>query len=219
VVEKMARKTKQGLLKISDMAQKADVLVSTIRYYTDIGLLKAAMTTEGGHRLYEEIPTMDRLGKIKKMVAKGMTLPEIQTHIDEEMSTKKILVVDDEPDIVDFIRDLLVIAIPHKLETANDGFSAGRLVQQFQPDLVVLDLLLPGVDGFQVCKAIREDPETKGVKILAVTGYDSPDIRQKILDSGADDYLGKPLDYQQTLDKICKLLGVTAKGAMKKQID
>src|SRR5204863_1285962 len=166
----MTKKSKQGLLKISDMAQKADVLVSTIRYYTDIGLLKAAMTTEGGHRLYEENPTMDRLNKIKKMVAKGMTLPEIQTHIDEEMSTKKILVVDDEPDIVDFIRDLLAGTIPHKLETASDGFLAGKLVQQFSPDLVILDLLLPGVDGFQVCKSIRQDPESKNTKILAVTG-------------------------------------------------
>ena len=212
----MARKARQDLLKISDMAQKADVLVSTIRYYTDIGLLKAAMTTEGGHRLYEEAPTMDRLNKIKKMVAKGMTLPEIQTHIDEEMSTKKILVVDDEPEIVDFIRDLLAGTIPHRLETATDGYLAGKLVQQFSPDLVILDLLLPGVDGFQVCKSIRQDPESKNTKILAVTGYDSPDIRQKILDSGADDYLGKPLDYQQTLDKIAKLLGVAVKGMTKK---
>lgn len=212
----MNRKNKQGLLKISDMAEKADVLVSTIRYYTDIGLLKAAMTTEGGHRLYEELPTMERLNKIKKMIAKGMTLPEIQGQIEEEVTVKKILVVDDEPDVVDFVKDLLASAIPHKIETASDGFMAGRLVQQFAPDLVVLDLLLPGVDGFQVCKSIRQDPETAGVKILAVTGYDSPEIRQKIIDSGADDFLGKPLEYQQTLDKICKLLGVTAKGAAKK---
>jgi DNA-binding transcriptional MerR regulator len=95
----MARKAREDLLKISEMAEKAEVLVSTIRYYTDIGLLKAAMTTEGGHRLYEEAVTMDRLGKIKRMVAKGLTLPEIQSQIDSEMITKKILVVDDEPEI------------------------------------------------------------------------------------------------------------------------
>src|SRR5205814_7243694 len=124
----MARKSRQDLLKISDMAQKADVLVSTIRYYTDIGLLKAAMTTEGGHRLYEEAPTMDRLNKIKKMVAKGMTLPEIQSHIEQEVSTKKILVVDDEPEIVDFIRELLTDTVAHQFETASDGFSAGHLI-------------------------------------------------------------------------------------------
>jgi CheY-like chemotaxis protein len=212
----MTRKTRQDLLKISEMAQKADVLVSTIRYYTDIGLLKAAMTTEGGHRLYEEAPTLDRLNKIKKMVGKGLTLPEIQTHIEEEISTKKILVVDDEPEIVDFIRDLLADTVPHQFETASDGFSAGRLVHTFAPDLVILDLLLPGVDGFQVCKMIREDPETKGTKILAVTGYDSEEIRAKIIESGADDYLGKPLEFQTTLDKITKLLGVKAKTQLKK---
>lgn len=212
----MTRKNREDLLKISEMAQKADVLVSTIRYYTDIGLLKAAMTTEGGHRLYEEAPTMERLVKIKKMVAKGLTLPEIQSQIEQEVTTKKILVVDDEPEIVEFIKDLLKDSIPHQFEAVSDGFSAGRLVHTFAPDLVILDLLLPGVDGFQVCKAIREDPETKGTKILAVTGYDSAEIRNKIIDSGADDYLGKPLEYQQTLDKIAHLLGVKAKGATKK---
>jgi CheY-like chemotaxis protein len=212
----MTRKSREDLLKISEMAEKADVLVSTIRYYTDIGLLKAAMTTEGGHRLYEEAPTMERLLRIKKMVAKGLTLPEIQAQIDQEMNTKKILVVDDEPEIVDFIKDLLKDAIPHQFESVSDGFSAGRLVHTFSPDLVILDLLLPGVDGFQVCKSIREDPETKNAKILAVTGYDSPDIRKKIIESGADDYLGKPLDYHQTLEKICSLLGVKPKGPVKK---
>lgn len=208
----MSRKPRQDLLKISEMALKADVLVSTIRYYTDIGLLKAAMTTEGGHRLYEEVSTLDRLNKVKKMVAKGMTLPEIQAQIDREMATKKILVVDDEPEIVDFIRDLLTDTVPHQFEAATDGFSAGRLVHVFSPDLVILDLLLPGVDGFQVCKMIRDDAETKATKILAMTGYDSAEIRNKIIASGADDYVGKPLEYHQTLDKICKLLGVKAKG-------
>jgi CheY-like chemotaxis protein len=212
----MTKKTREDLLKISEMAQKADVLVSTIRYYTDIGLLKAAMTTEGGHRLYEEISTMDRLGKIKKMVAKGMTLPEIQSQIEQEIISKNILVVDDEPEIVDFIKELLTDAVPHQFETAADGFSAGHLVHTFAPDLVILDLLLPGVDGFQVCRMIREDPETKNSKILAVTGYDSAEIRNKIIESGADDYLGKPLDYAQTLDKICKLLGVKANKPVKK---
>lgn len=210
----MNRKARQDLLKISEMAQKADVLVSTIRYYTDIGLLKAAMTTEGGHRLYEEGPTMDRLNKIKKMVARGMTLPEIQSTIEQELVTKKILVVDDEPEIADFIRELLKDQIPHQLESASDGFSAGRLVHVFAPDLVILDLLLPGVDGFQVCKMIRDDDDTKQTKILAITGYDSADIRSKIIESGADDYLGKPLEYQKTLDKICHLLGIKAKGAV-----
>jgi CheY-like chemotaxis protein len=209
-------KKRSDLLKISEMAEKADVLVSTIRYYTDIGLLKTAMTTEGGHRLYEEAPTMDRLSKIKRLVAKGLTLPEIQSQIEQEMVNKKILVVDDEPEIVDFIKDLLAETIPHQLESAADGFTAGRLVQTFMPDLVILDLLLPGVDGFQVCKTIREDAETKTTKILAVTGYDSADIKKKIIDSGADDYLGKPLDYAQTLEKISKLLGVSLSRPTKK---
>ena len=106
--------------------------------------------------------------------------------------------------------------MPHQFESAPDGFSAGRLVHVFAPDLVILDLLLPGVDGFQVCKMIRQDAETKSTKILAVTGYDSPEIRSKIIDSGADDYLGKPLEYAQTLEKICKLLSVTPKGPVKK---
>jgi CheY-like chemotaxis protein len=208
----MTRKARLDLLKISEMATKADVLVSTIRYYTDIGLIRAAMTTEGGHRLYEEAPTMERLNVIKRLVAKGLTLPEIQNKIEQEILIKKILVVDDEPDIIEFIEDLLKDNIPHKLESATDGFTAGQKIHMFLPDLVVLDLLLPGVDGFQVCRMIRNNPETKNSKILAVTGYDSADIRDKILQSGADDYLGKPLEYQSTLNKMASLLGVKVKN-------
>jgi len=204
----MARKSREDYLKISEMAEKADVLVSTIRYYTDIGLLKTAMTTEGGHRLYEEAPTMERLAVIKRLVAKGMTLPEIQAKIEQEISTKKILVVDDEPEIVEFIKDLLEGQISQRFDSASDGFSAGQKIHLFMPDLVILDLLLPGVDGFQVCKMIRSNEETKNIKILAVTGYDSADIRDKILQSGADDYLGKPLDYQKTLETIRHLLNI-----------
>jgi len=211
----MGRKSRQDLLKISEMAEKADVLVSTIRYYTDIGLLKAAMTTEGGHRLYDEAPTMERLNKIKQMVTRGLTLPEIKSRIEDEVATKKILVVDDEPEIAEFLKDLLADVFPHKLELATDGFSAGRLVNTFAPDLVILDLLLPGIDGFQVCKMIRNDQNASSTKILAVTGYDSEDIRVKIIESGADDYLGKPLDYNQTLEKICKLLGIKREATKK----
>lgn len=209
----MTPKNKESFLKISEMAKKADVLVSTIRYYTDIGLLRAASTTEGGHRLYEEAPTMERLTIIKRMVSKGLTLPEIQTQIENELSTKKILVVDDEIEIVDFIKDLLKGTIPHRFESASDGFTAGQKIQTFLPDLVILDLLLPGIDGFQVCKMIRQQEETKNIKILAVTGYDSADIRDKILQSGADDYLGKPLEFKKTLEKISKLLSIKIKGA------
>lgn len=197
-----------GLLKIGDMAEQAGLLASTIRYYTDMGLLKVAIVTEGGHRFYEPKETMERLQKIKRLMSKGLTLTDIQAQLEDHLAKKKILVVDDEPAVVDFIQDLLKGRFPQEVQVARDGFAAGKLVSTFEPDLVVLDLMLPGVDGFEVCKQIRSDPALASTKVIVVTGYDTPEIRNKVQAVGVDDYLAKPLEVERTLEKICGLLHV-----------
>jgi len=204
----MSKESKAGLLKIGEMAEKAGLLPSTIRYYTDMGLLKVALISEGGHRFYRAEETLDRLQKIKRLLSKGLTLTDVQSQLEHFLAKKKIAVVDDEPSIPEFIRDLLEGRFPHELQIAADGFSAGKLIQAFEPDLVILDLMLPGIDGFQVCKQIRTDPTTSSTKILVITGYDTPEIRERVRNVGADDYMPKPLDLELTLDKICNLLKI-----------
>ena len=87
-----------------------------------------------------------------------------------------------------------------------DGFEAGIQVILFNPDLVILDLKLPGMDGFEVCKKIKAGPQTKHIKILAVTGYHSLKAKNDILNSGADGYLPKPFDNKEFIRNVSEML-------------
>lgn len=197
------------LLKISEIAEVAKVLPSTIRHYTDIGLLRVAGFTDGGHRLYSREETLERIAKIQALTKKGLSLPEIKSELDGKSKIKKVLVVDDETEICELVSELLKMKFPHwQVRVAQDGFTAGRVLGEFLPHLVVLDLMLPGVNGFEVCKQIRHDPALAGIRVLAITGYDSPEMRAKIMEAGADDYLPKPMDNVVLVEKIKKLMGV-----------
>jgi len=85
---------------------------------------------------------------------------------------------------------------------ASDGFAAGIQVAEFKPGFIILDLLMPGMDGFEVCKRIKGNPETSHIKILAVTGYDTTENRDRIMAEGADAYMTKPFDLNTLLEVI-----------------
>ncbi len=197
----------EKLLKISEIAERAKVLPSTIRHYTDIGLLKFAATTEGGHRLYDETETLSQMARIKLLSARGLSLPSIRVELGPE-AKKRILVVDDEPEVGDLVKDTLSTRHAFDIKIAMDGFTAGRMMLDYLPDLVVLDLMLPGVNGFDVCKQIRADEALRAGKILAVTGYDTPENIKKIMEAGADAYLTKPFDTKDLIRAVGKLLDV-----------
>ena len=195
------------LLKISEIAEISKVLASTIRHYTDLGLLKVTGFSPGGHRLYSSAETVPKLARIQALSKTGLTLPEIKSILEGKSRIKKVLIVDDEIEVVDLLSTLLKDEFPDwQLRFATNGFTAGRMIGEFCPDLVILDLMLPGVDGFQVCRQIRSDPLLSGVSILAVTGYDSPVMRGKIMECGADDYLAKPMDNKELIGRVKKLL-------------
>jgi CheY-like chemotaxis protein len=201
------REKQPGLLKISEVAEKANVLTSTIRHYTDLGLLRYAATTEGGHRLYDEAETLAQMARIKRLASRGLSLPDIKAELSKE-AKKRILVVDDEQEVGDLVIDTLSDRYPFEISVARDGFTAGRVLSEFIPDLVILDLMLPGVNGFEVCKQIRSDPNLTGTKILAVTGYDTPENLKKIMDAGADRYLTKPMDTRDLAKSVKELLNI-----------
>lgn len=120
---------------------------------------------------------------------------------------KRILIVDDEPTVVAFIESALRLEGDYELVTASDGFEAGRQLTTFRPDLIVLDLVLPGVNGFEICRRVKTDPATQHVRILVVTGFASDENIQKALQYGADDYLEKPLKLEDLREKVHGLLG------------
>jgi CheY-like chemotaxis protein len=199
---------KNKLLKISEIAKKADVLASTIRYYTDLGLIEVTNFTEGGHRLYSEEDVLPRIRRIQWLERKGFSIEQIKSEIESNKGLKRIMVIDDEPEIGELVVDLLKNKFPNEVKVVSDGFTAARMLNDFLPDLVILDLLLPGINGFEVCRQIKKDPYLKETKILTVTGYDSEEHRNKIMEAGTDDYLAKPMDIKIFYQKICRLLNI-----------
>lgn len=118
---------------------------------------------------------------------------------------KKILIVDDDLKMIQLLIRMLSTD-GYQLETAVDGFEAGRKMSLFKPDLVILDLYMPRVDGFDLCAQIKQNPDTEHTKVLAVTGFDTPENRARIMNAGADEYLVKPLSKRDVLYCIEALL-------------
>lgn len=196
-----------GLLKVGELADKAGVPISTIKYYTDIGLLRVSDYMSGGFRLYSEKECLLRIKRIREMLDQGHSIKEIKENIDKIL-VYKILVVDDEPEVHDFVKDALSDYKNIEINSVYDGFTAGMVIGEYLPDLVILDLLLPGIDGFKVCESVKKNVKLNHIKIFAITGYDSPEYRKKIFASGADDYLPKPIELNPFLEKIKILIGL-----------
>lgn len=116
---------------------------------------------------------------------------------------KKILIVDDETPIRDTISQFLRMnGNNFELATAEDGFEAGILVNQFMPDLILLDLMMPKMDGFKVCEKIKTNPTTKNIKLIVMTGFGTNENIKKAYDCGADKVLEKPFELQTLLEEI-----------------
>ncbi|OGS20174.1 MAG: hypothetical protein A2252_11025 [Elusimicrobia bacterium RIFOXYA2_FULL_39_19] len=198
-------------LRISEIAKKAGVLPSKIRYYTDMGLLQVATQTTGGHRLYDEDITLKKLNHIGFLSKKGLSIDAIKQELVKTLQRKKVIVIDDEPEVAQLVEQVIKEKVDAEVWTAYDGFSAGRLITEHLPDLIVLDIMLPGVNGFEICKQIHNLPYMKNTKILAMTGYDSIENKQKIMEAGANDYLAKPMDIHVLVEKVNGLLGIEKK--------
>jgi DNA-binding response OmpR family regulator len=119
---------------------------------------------------------------------------------------RKILVVEDDPDQLEVIR-LCLEAAGFAIGTAANGTDALVKTRSISPDLIILDLMLPGLNGFDVCESLRRDPATASVPIIMLTGMHSQFGRFAGLESGANDFLLKPFDPERLVSKVEKLLG------------
>lgn len=120
----------------------------------------------------------------------------------------RVLLVDDEPEIRKLARRLIKQTYPEaEVNEAADGFDAGSKIAHLRPTLIILDIRLPGVDGYKVCRMIREDANLKGVKILTISGYNTEESMKKSLEAGADDFLSKPFDNKELIERIKNLVG------------
>ena len=154
----------------------------------------SAFRTPGGHR------RIRREDLVLFMQDNGLPLPpELKTG----SSRRRVLIVDDESGIRELLSEHLTTrSRPYQVLTAADGFEAGRLVATFRPDVVLLDLRMPGLDGFQICRTIKADPQTSNTVVIAMTGYYSPDTEARILECGAIRCFAKPVEPSTLSDFI-----------------
>ena len=150
---------------------------------------------------------IDREDFISFLKTYHMPIPqELNAHVPLK---KRILVVDDDRGIVHSIQRTLMLGNKYDIAVAFDGFDAGVKFFEFKPDFVILDIRMPGVDGYEVCARIRRDKTNQEVKILAISGMDQKEEIKKIMDLGANDYLAKPFTNKALQEKVKKLLGET----------
>ena len=117
----------------------------------------------------------------------------------------KILIVDDDSLIQELLTEILSKR-NYETEVASEGFGAGTKVTDFKPDLIILDLIMPGMDGFEVCRRIKQNFKTAHIKILAITGYDTKENRDRIKEVGADGYMPKPVVMDRFILNVEDLL-------------
>jgi len=121
---------------------------------------------------------------------------------------KRVLVVDDDADIVEMLNDLLQADGRFEVKTASTGYDAGLMTQQFNPDVMILDYMLPDINGNVVLATVRKNPELAHIKIILVSGVVNPEEVQALLAAGANDFIKKPFDIEHLIGRIADLVGV-----------
>jgi excisionase family DNA binding protein len=123
-----------------------------------------------------------------------------------ESGKRRVLVVDDEQGIVELLVDVLDRDGRFEVRSANTGYDAGVLTQQFRPELMILDYMLPDINGNVVCKTVRDNPELTDMKIIIVSGVVNQDEVDDLLKAGADDFVKKPFNIDKLVARIAEML-------------
>ena len=123
-----------------------------------------------------------------------------------ESGKRKLLIVDDDVDLVELMVDAFTRDNRFDIRSANNGFDAGMQVREFRPDLVILDVMLPDINGKEVCQRVRSDETMKSLKIICISGMVEQDKIQDLMMAGADDFMNKPFDVDKLLERSCQML-------------
>lgn len=123
-----------------------------------------------------------------------------------ESGKRKVLIVDDDEELVELMTDVFARDNRFEIKSANNGFGAGMLVKDFRPDLIILDVMLPDINGKEVCQRVRNDPTMKTVKIICISGMVEQDKIADLRAAGADDFMNKPFSVDTLLERGCEML-------------
>jgi len=180
----MKEKLTKKYLTPAEVAELFKVSPITVRQWANNGWIQAS-TTPGGHRRYEfeSVLTFAKERNVDLELNKG---------------NERILIVDDEEGVRDTLVDMLEdIDSVEDIGECEDGFSAGLMVHSFNPTTIFLDIVLPGLDGVQVCKALKSDAKTSHIRVFAMSGNASEEMIKEVMSYGAEKFFQKPLDLQQ----------------------
>lgn len=173
----------------NEVAQWMMVSPVTVRAWAQKGMLQAEVTP-GGHRRFRS-EEVERFARQWNPVGNRGPL--------------RVLIVDDDRSVVGFLKELLEgAADPVTVEVAYDGFEAGRKVHAFTPDIVLLDYMMPGIKGSEVCRQIKQTPGLANVRVIAMSGLLSPEYEAELVAAGAECCLTKPIDT----NRLLTLMGV-----------
>lgn len=127
-----------------------------------------------------------------------------------ETGKRKVLVVDDEIALLELISGALNDDGRFETRTASNGFDAGMMVKEYRPDIIILDVMLPDINGKEVCHRVRADSSLEDVRILCISGMVEDDKIQELKLAGADDFLHKPFEMEALIERMCTLLDMAS---------
>ena len=130
-----------------------------------------------------------------------------------ESGKRKVLLVDDDNELVELMTKVLEEDGRFEVRIASNGFDAGMMVKEYRPDLIVLDVMLPDINGKEVCQRVRSDNSLEDVRIVCISGMIEDDKIQELRDAGANDFLHKPFEVETLIERMCALLDIEAVSA------
>jgi len=186
------------ILTVFQASKHCNVSPKTIINWIEAGHINAYKTV-GGHRRIKKSDLEDFMRK------QGIPLPEKELNSER----KRILIVDDDPIIVEtIVQALEEEEYNYEIVSASDGFEAGLQVNHFKPHLLILDIMMPDIKGYEVCRRIKTNEETKDTKIIVLSAYLDDEKFKKMKEYGADLCFSKPLPLPQLREEVAKSLGL-----------
>ncbi|HYE93773.1 MAG TPA: response regulator [Terriglobales bacterium] len=183
-------------LTTGQIAESCQVTIPTVKRWIREGHLTAFQTAGGHFRVTED--------EFRRFQA-AHRMPVQRSGAEAEVPPK-ILIVDDDAALLDTLWEALTWDSRYKVEVAQDGYEGLIKVGSFAPNLLVLDIRMPGLNGFQVCRRVKADPATRETRILAITGHGGNHTREQILEAGADGFLEKPIRLDDLQNEVARLL-------------
>ncbi len=185
---------KNKFMKTSEAADYLGVSRSSITNWVRNNELSAA-STPGGHYLFSE-EQLDTFA-----AERGMIL----THKKNPGEPYRILVIDDDKAFRDFVYEALDVYKGYELREAEDGMQGALLAGTWQPDLVIVDLRMPNMNGVDFCHFLKKDPATADINIIIASAYLSPEVREKVTDLGVNSIIDKPVRLASFIATVGKL--------------